>query len=463
MSVRDAVSHGTVGRPSLANRLTHSAGTPGAATLMSQTMAPANAGNDIRKGKLVQAVRHNYPFEVDWSVVETYQYAGTGGQMSQKTSQLQWPANPASERYGAYFETGYAYDALGNLTSLDYPRCRSTPQNGQNRCTDGANDQAAPVHILSHTYSSGLPWSSQSSLGPSLQATYHPNLQLATATYGNGVVGTFDQGYNGLARARRFNYAKNGIDLFETFLYEYDGAGNIWKIDNDRYVYDKANRLVSGTVVQAPGIGQKEEYTYDPADNILSMRRDGGSWLNYNIDPATNRLEGNSDIVHDASGQMLEVGPYAGGLPRFEMEYDAQGMQTRFISRLPGAEADYRYLYGPGDRRLVTFDTTTGERVFKLRGQGDEVLREYSVTGWGSAGGGNPGEGWQHVKDFLYGPEGVFATRQRNGDTMYLHKDHLGTPRALTGGFGNLVGRHDYYPYGSEIPRTGQADEPTKK
>ncbi len=59
--------------------------------------------------------------------------------------------------------------------------------------------------------------------------------------------------------------------------------------------------------------------------------------------------------------------------------------------------------------------------------------------------------------------QGVFATRERNGDTMYLHKDHLGTPRALTDGNGNLVGRHDYYPYGAEIPRTGQADEPTKK
>ncbi len=105
----------------------------------------------------------------------------------------------------------------------------------------------------------------------------------------------------------------------------------------------------------------------------------------------------------------------------------------------------------------------TGERVFKLRGQGDEVLREYTVNGWGTAGGGSQGEGWVHVKDFLYGPEGIFATRERNGDQTYLHKDHLGTPRALTDGNGNLVGRHDYYAYGAEVPRSGQADEPTKK
>lgn len=31
-------------------------------------------------------------------------------------------------------------------------------------------------------------------------------------------------------------------------------------------------------------------------------------------------------------------------------------------------EADSRFLYGPGDRRLVTFDTTTRERIYKLRG-----------------------------------------------------------------------------------------------
>ena len=145
------------------------------------------------------------------------------------------------------------------------------------------------------------------------------------------------------------------------------------------------------------------------------------------------------------------------------MEYDPYGMQTRFVSRETSTPIEHLYLYGPNDRRLVTYITATGEREFKLRGLGDEVLREYSVTGWSSASGGQRGEGWGHFKDFLYGPEGVFATRMRAGNDIYLHKDHLGTPCLLTDEDGDEVGRHDYYPFGLEIPRSGQADEPTKK
>ena len=446
-----------------AGRLTQLKDTFGGRVWKEWQWGTANQGNNLAKGQLIRAVRHNYPYGVDWSVVETYAYAGIGGRQSEKTSQIQWPANPVADRYGTYFSTAFTYDPLGNLSALSYPRCLPTPQNGQNRCSDAPNDQTAPAHTLNHAYSSGVHWSSQSTLGPSAQATYHPNLQLATLAYENGIQGIFDQGTNGLNRGRRYRYLKDGTERFNTGYMNYDGAGNLWQIGGDRYVYDKVSRLKMGTVVQAPGSDRKEEYTYDAFDNIKTLRRDGGAWQNYNIQASTNRLIGNNDIVYNGAGHMLEVGPYSGGHPRYEMEYDPYGMQTRFVSRETATPVEHLYLYGPNDRRLVTYNTATGEREFKLRGLGDEVLREYSVTGWGSASGGQGGEGWVHVKDFLYGPEGVFATRTRAGNDTYLHKDHLGTPRLLTDEHGDQVGRHDYYPFGLEIPRGGQADEPTKK
>ena len=82
------------------------------------------------------------------------------------------------------------------------------------------------------------------------------------------------------------------------------------------------------------------------------------------------------------------------GLSRPTAQREALQRPLPAISHLRRHRQLTDYFYGPGDRRLVTFETVTGERVFRLRGQGDEVLREYQVNGWGTAGSGSPGEGW---------------------------------------------------------------------
>ena len=40
----------------------------------------------------------------------------------------------------------------------------------------------------------------------------------------------------------------------------------------------------------------------------------------------------------------------------------------------------------------------------------------------------------------------------RSGAAHYFHKDHLGSPRAITDAAGALAGKHDYYPFGQETP-----------
>ena len=37
-------------------------------------------------------------------------------------------------------------------------------------------------------------------------------------------------------------------------------------------------------------------------------------------------------------------------------------------------------------------------------------------------------------------------------NTCYLTWDHLGSTRMVTDAYGNSVARHDYYPFGAEIP-----------
>ena len=42
--------------------------------------------------------------------------------------------------------------------------------------------------------------------------------------------------------------------------------------------------------------------------------------------------------------------------------------------------------------------------------------------------------------------------------THYHHADFLGTPRVITDQAGSVVSRHDYYPFGAEIPVANQSD-----
>ena len=216
------------------------------------TYATGNSGNNYQKGKVTKASRHNYPSPTnDWMVEETYEYRGKLGNMSQKTTQLVFPNLTGNDRWDVTFRQSMTYDFLGNLASESYPTCITTPQNGYRFCNDGPNDLLAPNHTVTRTYNQGMPRRVQSNLGPWAQFDYHSNLQPSKTTYSNGIVGIFNQGTNGMVRSARRLFKKGSAVRFDTGLYGFDGAGNIWKTGNDRYVYDRAGRLTYGSVSQA--------------------------------------------------------------------------------------------------------------------------------------------------------------------------------------------------------------------
>ena len=121
-------------------------------------------------------------------------------------------------------------------------------------------------------------------------------------------------------------------------------------------------------------------------------------------------------------------------------------------------ETHHFYVYGPGDYRLIDA-VSTGYRTYSLRGLGGEVLRELEVDGWNDQGGANPA-GFRFSKDFVSGPNGVFARRDQAGELRFLYQDHLGTTRLVTDASGAVKGHHAYYPYGDKVPNTGEL-EPT--
>ncbi|MGC8917442.1 MAG: RHS repeat domain-containing protein, partial [Thermoanaerobaculum sp.] len=90
------------------------------------TYATANAGSDMRKGKLVEAVANNY-FDpanpsANFQVVEQYQYAGAGGNVSQKTTTV----GVVGGYVGTFTQT-FGWNDLWQLAWESYPVMAGLP------------------------------------------------------------------------------------------------------------------------------------------------------------------------------------------------------------------------------------------------------------------------------------------------------------------------------------------------
>ncbi|MEM7050378.1 MAG: RHS repeat-associated core domain-containing protein [Acidobacteriota bacterium] len=437
----------------------------GGLVITSQTWGTGTGLADLSRGKIKTAARYNYPpRDIEpFQFVETYTYGGRLGAMSHKRLQLRFPNRPTSDptRFGATFDQTWSYDATGRRTGIGYPRCVTTPQTGQQYCND-AGDLQGPTHDVSLTYAAGEATAVSSTSGVSASYLYHPNLQLSQADYGNRSYTTFGQGTRGLVRADRIRTYQGDLQpgtsrslLFDSGQFLYDGAGNPWAIGSDRYTYDLAGRLLSGTVLKA-GPTRREDYTYDAFDNLLTVRRDSGALTRFNVD-GNNRVRGFGGLIdshYDGAGNLIQKG--LGSPPAQEIEYDALNMQSAFRLTDSAGTHESIYLYGPGNYRVMVFEGDTGRRYWNLRDSNGKTLRRLSVVGWGPyQGPTSPGEQWVHEQDLVHGPDGLFATIGTGSVARYFHRDHLGSTRLNTNGVGLRTYEAAFYPYGDEIKLFG--------
>jgi len=416
-------------------------------------------------GKLIEARRYNYPFDPTsaWTISESYAYNGVLGALSQRTTQIQFPTNPVGSQFGEAFTQQWSYTPLGQVATATYPVCIATPQQTSLQyCNDG-NDQVPLAHTVTSQYNQGLPARVTSNRGPWADFEYNPNLTLARIGHSNGVEDLHDEDPEGQARPRRIRIKKAGsTTYYDTGGYQYDEAGNIWAIGPDRYTYDQVGRLTSGQMLRF-GTNVREDYTYDPNDNLLSLHRlSDPAPLNWTVD-AKNRVRGPlndpNNIFYDGAGNTVNIAKHSNGLPVYVMAYDALNMQTSFTGQSSTGvpSQDYRYVYGPGNYRFLVWDGAT--RTVTLRGLDNKPQRRYVVTGFGT------GAQWDWQQDSIYGPNGIFATTRSDGNTWHYHPDHLGSPRILTSQFGTYIAEHHYHPYGAEHYRygPGRPDDPAAK
>jgi RHS repeat-associated protein len=376
------------------------------------------------------------PTIYDVAVNEQYTYSGLDGRVSKQTTSTNIPS-------GARFEQSFAYDQLGNLSWQTYPKCLNT---------ECVNSGMQRPWTTSYSYASGLLTSVgggsgevNTSAGTYASAiTYNINGTVATVAHRNGVIDRMALDPNYMQRPRQITATLGANTVFDTGLYSYDGAGNVTRIGNDWYTYDKAGRIREGTALLSGPTGDptkrlKQQYDYDGFGNRTQTRTYNAASLtgatlkdtyNHNVDSATNRLT----LNYDGAGNLL-------GLPNAAPLYSYDAFNE--IITAPGLT----YLYGPNEERFWIIDTkqdndnSNNEETYTVRGLGDEVLREYRVIG------GNAVGHWYWQKDYVYRGSALLAAETQSGVRHYL-VDHLGSPRLITDGNGTAWERMQFLPFG---------------
>ncbi len=291
-------------------------------------------------GKLAQATRHNY-VTLPWNATETdawvtdlYDYSGTAGAPSAKTT---------SFARGPYqYTSAYAYTDGGAIGSVTYPTCDAgfacpgTPE---------------PARTVSYTYEQGL---LRQVPGWTNTITYHPSGAWNQMPRVNTVTDGRDSDPASPDRLNRFHASSPSTGAsWDSGTMAYDGSGNLKSIGADKYTYDQSSRLLSGTAG-----GERQDYTYDAFGNITQIAHtDGGGGVttrSIGVVPSTNRL---SVATYDAAGNLTS---WAGNT----YTWDALGSLVQFNG---GQNGGGTYLYDVEDRRVAVLKSPDNTEAAKRR------------------------------------------------------------------------------------------------
>jgi RHS repeat-associated protein len=315
---------------------------------------------------------------------------------------------------GQTYNLSYRYDLAGEMTGETYPSGRSI--------TTGYNT-AGKQNFVAGT----LPGSSQRVYTASVG--YTPHGAVLSLGMGNGLVeqrcynsrlqpqvirlrtsaapcGSSPDAYDLLHLALSFgNINNNGNVLSQAVTVQ----NKTW---NQVYTYDQLNRLATA-VEGNPSPTWSQTYRYD--DYGHGNRAVAGYVPYPQVTPqstgdfeTTNRLKETLGWRYDNAGN-LTADP-AGRT----FSYDSD---NRLIGIGGSVNAGYSY-DGEGRRVLMTASGATTVMVHDIAGR---VVAEYGAQALASS-------------------------------TAYLTQDHLGSTRIVTDRNGSLVARHDYLPFGEEIP-----------
>lgn len=229
-----------------------------------------------------------------------------------------------------------------------------------------------------------------------------------------------------------------------TGAYEYDAAGNITEIGDDRFVYDVYSRIKSGTAAAGTASAVTQQYAYDRWGNLTSLQT-GTTTIPLTVDTDTNRLTAvnGTGVSYDAAGQVLQQGSTT-------YTYDGSGMMTSSgTSNVPST----LYVYAPGDERIASVLVSGNLEIsssWSFRDASGRVLRRFDRQKQSSLW------TWVWRQDYIYRQTQMLASENDSSPKIrHYFTDHLGTPRLIADSGGMLVGAHTYFPYGGELTAVG--------
>jgi RHS repeat-associated protein len=209
---------------------------------------------------------------------------------------------------------------------------------------------------------------------------------------------------------------------------------------NYGFQYDELNRLARAETTNTNLWGNT--YGYDIWGNLYAKYQIAGTQQGEFFQQTMNTKNQFVGWSYDAAGNLLNDGAHS-------YQYDPEGRIRCLDAGANCANPAASYVYSVEGRRVKR--TAGGATTLYLH-DGGSVLSEFSNP--------SPGVGtW--LKDYIYLNGQLLATESVTDGTRYHFSDHLGTPRVIADAGGNVLSRHDYYPYGKEI--TAWTDGETHK
>jgi RHS repeat-associated protein len=317
--------------------------------------------------------------------------------------------------------TTYNYDLLGNITSYTVPLTMnpSSPPSSFVTLTQSFDPAGRPMQLTSSLVDAQHP-STLASVDSSVG--YYPSGALRKVTLGNGLTETAV--YNDRLQPCRMNV--NSTGGYYTHCTDGTPGGNVVDFSYGFNVGTADN----GNVTSWSASGQQNfnrSYLYDTVNRLQSMSAPGDSCsgLSWSVDPWGNRTDqtvtaGSCNTFHqpvnsqnqfplpfqyDAAGNMIHDASLS-------YTYDAE---NRLIRVSDGA-ATATYTYDPEGRRVAKgIGGTTIDYVHDLAGN---VLFE--------------AQGSDIVAAYIYFA-GALHVLYKGNTTYFLHRDHLGSTRLVTG------------------------------
>jgi len=195
---------------------------------------------------------------------------------------------------------------------------------------------------------------------------------------------------------------------------------------NQSFGYDQVNRLTSAS----ESGGWSRTYSYDQWGNLWVPSESGQPWSGST--PTTNVYNSGTNRdgrwSYDGAGNLLSVNGNTA-------TYDAENRERSLSNTNNGLET-------------LSYDAL-GERLQKSNSAGTTV---YVYDALGQLAAEYVGGSWS--RDYIFdGAGNLIATENAAGlcTTCYFAYDHLGSMRLVMDQNGNVVGRHDYLPFGEEI------------